>query len=575
MRGPGVAGLLLSGALAVPALAQTVDLRVREEADSAAVVGAIVRLTASTGTPARGLTNDVGRVVLRAPGTGSYRIRIDRIGFAGFTTDAFLLDSGETRRMMVDVPSRRIQLPTVVTRGRSRCDPKAQDGVLAAALWEEVQKALTANVITQSDSLVPLHLREFVRELDREQRPLRTWVEVSRIMRGAPFGSQPPALLARRGFVREVGEEMEFAGPDAALLLSDDFVETHCFHAVPGANNDLVGLGFRPVSGRRVPEVEGTLWVDRGTSELRFLEYTYTGLPRMLRNVKLGGRVEFSRLPAGGWIVSYWHIRMPRVRADTVLVAPPERDVVDLAGYRDRGGRAEVAGDTTGLLHRAIVRGRVYDSVGRRGLEGALVWVNGTADTMPTASDGRFDLVVDASGDQTVSVRHPRLGLLGEPTRSQLLLSLGDTSVVEFGVPAMETFVSSFCRNSNPPGTASILGVATTADGAPATDWEVRIMRRTGSGKDSVGSNAATGNRRNDVNYSIGVRPVRPRPNGLYGMCGVPMRDTVQLIGAIGRLIQVELTIPLIDGSRWVDLREWGSIDTVRTQISTPPSGAR
>jgi hypothetical protein len=176
--------------------------------------------------------------------------------------------------------------------------------------------------------------------------------------------------------------------------------------------------------------------------------------------------------------------------------------------------------------------------------------------------------VVDASGDQVLSVHHPRLGLLGEPTRREMLLSLGDTTVVEFGVPAMETFVASFCANANPPGTASILGVATRADGAPAPEWEVRVMRRTGSGKDSAASSAAAGNRKNDVNHAIGVRPVRPRRTGLFGVCGVPVRDTVQLIGAIGRLTQVEVTFPLPEGSRWVDLREWGSVDTTHVAPS-------
>jgi hypothetical protein len=149
-----------------------------------------------------------------------------------------------------------------------------------------------------------------------------------------------------------------------------------------------------------------------------------------------------------------------------------------------------------------------------------------------------------------------------------MLLSLGDTSVVEFGVPAMETFLASFCRHAIPPGTAGIVGVATRADGGPAPEWEVRVMRRTASGKDSVASSAAAGNRKNNVNYAIGVRPVRPRRNGLFGVCGVPARDTVQLIGAIGRLTQVEVTVPLPEGSRWVDLREWGSVDTTHVQPS-------
>jgi hypothetical protein len=569
MRAMLLAGLAWRVLLAAPVFAQTVDLRVREESGTEPVVGAIVRLAGSAGASTRGLTDQVGRVVLRAPNPGSYRIRIDRIGFIGLTTDPVTLDSGQTLRLTIPMPSRRVQLPTLEARGRSRCDPRAQGGALATALWEEVEKALTANVITQTDSLVPLHLRRFVRELDRERKPLRSWVETSRIVRGAPFGSLPPDTLMLAGFVRDIGEMTEFAAPDAGLLLSDAFVLTHCFRAVPGAG-DQVGLAFQPVKRRRVPDVEGTLWVDRGTSELRFLEYAYTGLQGVMRSAGLGGRIDFSRLPSGAWIVSHWHIRMPRVEMETVQLNRGERDIVDVVGYADRGGRAEVAGDTTGLIHRALVQGRVYDSVGRRGLERARVWVDGTTDTMRTDSAGRFDFVVDASGDQTISVRHAKLGLLGEPTSRSVLLSLGDTTRIDFGAPSLETFVSAFCPNANPPGTASILGLAMWGDGTPAPEWEVRVMRRVGSGNDSA---AAVMNGKRNTNVSVGVRPSRPGRNGLYGLCGIPAKGTVQLIGAVGRLTQIEITIPVFEESRWVDLRQWGSADTnqVASFVSVAP----
>jgi len=565
MRAMLLAGLAWPVFLAAPVFAQTVDLRVREESGTEPVVGAIVRLAGSAGASTRGLTDQVGRVVLRAPNPGSYRIRIDRIGFIGLTTDPVTLDSGQTLRLTIPMPSRRVQLPTLEARGRSRCDPKAQGGALATALWEEVEKALTANIITESDSLVPLHLRRFVRELDRERKPLRSWVETSRIVRGAPFGSLPPDTLTLVGFVRDNGEMAEFAGPDAALLLSDQFVSTHCFRAVPG-EGDLVGLAFQPVPRRRVPDVEGTLWVDRGTSELQLLEYTYTGLQGVLRNAGLGGRVEFSRLPGGAWIVSDWHVRMPRVKAETVVFRNSEHQGLNLIGYLDRGGRAEVAGDTLGIVHRAILRGRVYDSIAGNGLERAWVWVDGTADTMPTDRDGRFEFAVDRSGDQTVQVRHPKLGLLDEPTSRVVLLSLGDTTALEFGVPSLETFVRTFCLNRNVAGTVSLVGVATLADGTPATKWDIRVFRRVGSAKDSV--IATSDSAPNRHNYPIGIRPVRPTANGVYGLCGVPVRDTVQLLGAVGRLTQVEVTIPILGSSRWVDLREWGSVDTTRVSAS-------
>ncbi|HEY9518018.1 MAG TPA: carboxypeptidase-like regulatory domain-containing protein, partial [Gemmatimonadales bacterium] len=63
--------------------AQQVDLQIREEGSRAPVAGAIVRLLGDRGVAAQGLTSEQGRIVLRAPTPGSYRIKVDRIGWSG------------------------------------------------------------------------------------------------------------------------------------------------------------------------------------------------------------------------------------------------------------------------------------------------------------------------------------------------------------------------------------------------------------------------------------------------------------------------------------------------------------
>jgi len=66
---------------------------------------------------------------------------------------------------------------------------------------------------------------------------------------------------------------------------------------------NAVGLGFEPVKGRRVPEIKGTLWVDRGSSELRVLDYEYVNVPISVRAPGLGipspdGKALFYHEPA-------------------------------------------------------------------------------------------------------------------------------------------------------------------------------------------------------------------------------------------------------------------------------------
>ena len=530
------------------ASAQVVELRLREASSGAPIGGAIVRLMAESRTVFQGLTNAAGFLILSASGPGTYRLRIDRIGWSGLLTDSVQLEVGQTHRMIVPMASTRVELPGVVVRGKSRCDASAQTGAVAGMLWEEIHKALTANVITTSSRLVPLHVREFLREVSRDNDPVREWVTVSKIVRGQPFGSPSASVIASSGFVREVGDSAVFEAPDAALLLSDDFVATHCCEAVP-VRNGLVGLAFEPIPRRKLPEVSGTIWIDRGSGELRFLEYSYTGLAELLRPSELGGRIDFSRLPTGPWIVSYWHIRMPRVVTTTEYVRDHWREVTRLAGFIDRGGRAEVVSDTTGRIHRAIIRGRVFDSLTGGGLPGAFIGVRGTTDSIISGGDGRFEMAVAVSGHQVITARHPKLELLGERPERGALLSLGDTTSVQFAVPPIRAFRESLCQGSR--GEAGILGSVRGSDGTPAVEQEVRVTWRSPPPRPTVLTRTTRSNRR-----------------GLYGLCDLPSHVTLPIRMAKGMITLYEYPVLLELGElRWVDLREWGSADTTALRL--------
>ena len=122
---------------------------------------------------AQGLTNEQGRIVLRAAAPGSYRIKVDRIGWSGFLTPPVALAAGAVYQRELLMEASRVELPALEVRGRSRCDREGQGGPLAAALWDEIGKALTANVVTQRQGAVQLHVRGFIREVDLRSRPLR------------------------------------------------------------------------------------------------------------------------------------------------------------------------------------------------------------------------------------------------------------------------------------------------------------------------------------------------------------------------------------------------------------------
>jgi hypothetical protein len=520
--------------------AQQVDLQIREEGSRAPVAGAIVRLLGDRGVAAQGLTNELGRIVLRAAAAGSYRIKVDRIGWSGFITQPVALAAGAVYQRELLMEARRVELPALEVRGRSRCDREGQGGPLAAALWDEIGKALTANVVTQRQGAVQLHVRGFIREVDLRSRPLREWVVASTLMRGQPFASLPPGALAAIGFVQqESHDSVTYAAPDAVLLLSDEFVGTHCFRAVQGEEG-LLGLAFEPTAGRRVADVKGTLWVDRASSELRYLDYAYTGLPGILARADLGGRVEFRRLPAGTWIVSYWHVRTPTLtESATAQRRNIGRTFARLIGYTDLGGRAEIASDSLGQVDRALLVGLVYDSVNAEGLAGAVVKVQGYQDSVLTDGEGRYRLAVAASGDQVISVAHPRSRLLQQGTAQAALLSLGDTTRVDFTVSSLASFVRALCGTPG-KGRSGVVGMARGPDGKPAAGYEVRVRWYTSAG--------GLKEERRDV-----------RADGLYSLCELPP-DRSLPVRLFDRTRPVdEQVIQLEWGAfKWVELRPGG-----------------
>ena len=510
-----------------PIAGQGVSLRLVDSTNRLPVVGAIVRLLGSQGTVAQGITNEVGRITLRGPASGTYRVTIDRIGYPGTDLGPFALSTNQVLEQEIRLGSRPQRLPEITVSARDICGFQGVAGGAAAALWEEIRKALTANLITQADAQPLLRVRQFVRETTFGGRLLREWTAEAREMRGQPFVAMEPGELSQKGFAYAIDDTMMYAAPDARLLLSDEFVATHCFRALPVSRADtLRGLEFRPVTDRALPDVRGAIWVDRSSSELRHIEYGYTGLPGLVQSLGPGGRVEFNRLDSGEWIVSHWFIRMVRSEQD------PERKDPRLRGYLFRGGRAEPAGDGKTLMTRAIVLGTVVDSTVLGPLSGAVVRLEGTSDSATTDSSGRFRIESLAAGPRILEAIHPKLGLL-KAAQQNVLLSIGDSTTVIFSVPSLATFARAKCRNGARTG---VFGLVSRSDG---------VMAATGVIEANWGD--AKGSR---------VRRAEPDQRGFFALCGLPGNQsiTVRLLDNGLPVAEQHLVLHPLE-SLWLDLR--------------------
>lgn len=349
MRFPAV---LVVAALLVPSSlpAQSVRGQLTDSISRAPLAGAFITLIDEHGAEkARTITNHAGEFLLSAP-AGTYRIRSKRIGFRPFLSAPLTLRSGETISFIAAVDPIPVPLSELVVAGERQCD--VAGGASLAAMWDEIREALAAVSWTSRDPGYWYDMADFRRELTASGRPRRpdsTWHDVG--YRRVPIRSAPAEELEREGYiVRNEDGGFTYRAPDADVLLSDPFLRTHCFETKSGRGetDGLFGLAFAPARGRTLPDVTGTLWVDRKTAELHHLEFTYTRLPQEVVTPRAGGRVEFLRVPSGAWIVRDWVIRMPLARMVERPMAMGQRP--EVVGFWEEGGSAVVIKTRTGAV---------------------------------------------------------------------------------------------------------------------------------------------------------------------------------------------------------------------------------
>jgi hypothetical protein len=525
-----MAGVAIAAALSASARAQIIVVNLHESASGAAIPGAVVRLMQQDRAVNQALTNASGRAGLQTLGPGRYRVRVSRIGYSPVFSDFIDVAAGETKTIDVAMPMVSITLPAVAVQTESQCGNKVADNDLAGAIWEQVRTALTANVVTTRERETPIHVREFRRELTKDADLKSEVITRDTTVRGAPYASPNAKTLVDEGYAVLVNEEMTFSAPDADLFLSDEFATTHCFRAVAGPTDSIVGLAFEPVPRRRQSDVRGTLWINRVTSELRFIEFAYVNIPVQLRELGLGGRVDFKRLASGAWIVSYWHIRMPEMADPPPTYRLKVQTVPHLAGYVEVGGRAEATMGIQAL--RAIVRGTVFDSTTMRPMPAVTVRVIGEADSVLTDSAGRYALVTTKGGPQTVAALHPKLGLVDQSNVRDLMLSLGATTDADFAVPTAQRMARGLCGGTPASG---IIGQA-SAVGPPTEGLDIRVI---------WGKEGKTDEQR-----------AQSGPKGLFVFCDLPIDTPLRVQVLTGASVSVEREALLKQNQYlWVDLR--------------------
>lgn len=448
-RLPALARLLLLLAVLVTSpgsdvLAQVVRGTITEVRSAAPVSGVLVSLVSPTSDSAYAnvLTNARGEYAIRAPSAGAYRLTAKRIGVRRHVTAPFTLGDGETRSLDLVVDAIAMALPEVMVSGL--CVTRDRELARASSLWDEVRTALAATGITLRDQLARTSIMRYAAELEPGTlAPLFDWRSDFEVLTDRPFTSPSGDSLSLNGYWRVLpGDSVEFLAPDADALGSNAFLRDHCF-SLAGTIRErpgLVGLAFEPARERTLPDIDGTIWLDARTFELKFVAFRYTQLPRTSDAGQLGGEVHFRRLPDGAWIVDRWFIRMPQ-------------EVIHGDGHatrqlREEGGVIVAEGDTS-AAGSAAVSGIVRDSAGRP-VAGAVVRAIGVAGHVLSAADGSYTIDGLPAGPVSLVVRtdgYDSHALLAGQRR--LGLRAGQVARVDLRAPNGRVMAEAVCTESS------------------------------------------------------------------------------------------------------------------------------
>ncbi len=513
-----------------PCEAQIVQGQLLDAETGEPVEGALILLLDQAGEEAGGyLTNDVGRFIIQAPAPGTYTLRAERIGYETVSSDPFQLRQAERFGIRLEAGKKAIELEGIRVEGSQRCLVRPGEGLLVASIWEEARKALTVQDWTEREGSFRFQMVRYERELDEPDGTIRSETrETSSGVSRSPIRSLPADDLLTGGFIRpSTGGGYDFFGPDASVLLSDLFLDTHCFRLRSDRDRpDEIGLSFEPVVRGRLPDIAGTLWLESETARLRVLEYGYTWSPWPEAYGVARGQVDFESLPTGAWFIRKWWIRMPIMGVDFSRPATGAASRVRVIGIKEVGGEITQFSslDRTVVsreLPRGALEGQVWDTPRQAPLPGATVFLSGTSYATETDREGRFVLDGLPEGTFSAVFTHPRLDSLGVFSRpTQVTISPGITTTVTLAIPTTGPDPGASCNVEElAEGLWFLVGFVRDADsGEPLQGATVLMDWSTFEGQTISGLIE----RRRQLQ-------TRSDPQGRFTGCGIPVDTRITL----------------------------------------------
>jgi hypothetical protein len=482
-----------------------------------------------------------GRFRVPVPVPGRYRLRVDRIGYGSVDTEVFEVPAGASVQRNVVSAVRPVELAGIAVEGQSRCEVRPTEGLSAATVWEEVRKALDAATWTAERGVYSFNWARYQRDLDENGRRILSETRTNeRGYTASPFVAADPGELTAKGFVEQLpGGDLQYSAPDARVLLSDEFLDTHCFRIAEGQNVEgRIGLAFEPLEDSPLRDIEGVLWIDRSTAMLQSLEFRYTNLIAGLDQHNAGGDLTFEHLPNGTWIVQEWNIRMPIVEELRTGRRLGNLRNLYVSGYDAEGGVVLRATTNTGqvVMDNAAggIRGVLTDSVGDP-MPGEPVRITGTSTETQTGVDGTFSFTGVGAGRWTVLAAPYAFTVAGvQPPGVEVDVAGTGMTNIRLQMPTVSSAILSACAETPPgPREGVVAGRVLDRNGELVPGAEVRLGWQNVIG---VAGGLAT--------QSASTTDLAG-PDAAFRFCAIPAGTTVTARASLGGRISEERQVTL------------------------------
>jgi hypothetical protein len=262
------------------------------------VIGEVVML--GTGTPLehamvtlvgggrQTFTSDRGVFAFTQLAPGSYHLRVTHLGFTPALSDVVVPATGSAPRVRVELTRVSVRLAAVKISGKPTCsNPGRPDPALNKDLFEVVQQVrMNAELFQAVSDSFP-----FSYSVQRARREVRA--------DDARGPSRYDTLHLRsdaHGWEYKMGDVVEREGPGRYLMhlptLRDfaeiEFLNNHCF-AYAGLDSTregmLLRIDFRADDQIRSPDVNGTIYLDPKTYQIRLAELELSKLVPEVKDI--------------------------------------------------------------------------------------------------------------------------------------------------------------------------------------------------------------------------------------------------------------------------------------------------